>query len=268
MENKLRSVLSGTGFYVLLAVCLIVAAVSGWFLLFGTDSAPEEEVPPPAAVSAPARDVYVPEPEDTGGPEDEPSAEVSAPAPVEVEIVPAMPEVPVDDTPVIAQEPRLVVEPLKGEVLMAFSVDQLVYSPTLADWRTHDGVDISAAPGSTVLAATSGTVASVEDDPMMGTTVTIDHEGATPPSTPTSRPSPRCCRGTWSPPGRSSARWAPPPPPRPPKAPTSTSPSPRTGKPWTPASSWAADLPEPRFCAGPAKGGACLFPVPMLCYVG
>ena len=177
MENKLRSVLSGTGFYVLLAVCLIVAAVSGWFLLFGTDSAPEEEAPPPAAVSAPARDVYVPEPEDTGGPEDEPSAEVSAPAPVEVEIVPAMPEVPVDDTPVIAQEPRLVVEPLKGEVLMAFSMDQLVYSPTLADWRTHDGVDISAAPGSTVLAATSGTVASVEDDPMMGTTVTIDHEG-------------------------------------------------------------------------------------------
>ena len=177
MENKLRSVLSGTGFYVLLAVCLIVAAVSGWFLLFGTDSAPEEEAPPPAAVSAPARDVYVPEPEDTGGPEDEPSAEVSAPAPVEVEIVPPLPEVPVDDTPVIAQEPRLVVEPLKGEVLMAFSVDQLVYSPTLADWRTHDGVDISAAPGSTVLAATSGTVASVEDDPMMGTTVTIDHEG-------------------------------------------------------------------------------------------
>ena len=177
MENKLRSVLSGTGFYVLLAVCLIVAAVSGWFLLFGTDSAPEEEAPPPAAVSAPARDVYVPEPEDTGGPEDEPSAEVSAPAPVEVEIVPAMPEVPVDDTPVIAQEPRLVVEPLKGEVLMAFSVDQLVYSPTLADWRTHDGVDISAKPGTTVLAASAGTVASVEDDPLMGTTVTIDHEG-------------------------------------------------------------------------------------------
>ena len=177
MENKLRSVLSGTGFYVLLAVCLIVAAVSGWFLLFGTDSAPEEEAPPPAAVSAPARDVYVPEPEDTGGPEDEPSAEVSAPAPVEVEIVPAMPEVPVDDTPVIAQEPRLVVEPLKGEVLMAFSVDQLVYSPTLADWRTHDGVDISAKPGTSVLAATAGTVASVEDDPLMGTTVVIDHQG-------------------------------------------------------------------------------------------
>ena len=77
----------------------------------------------------------------------------------------------------MAEPPRLVVEPLKGEVLMAFSVDQLVYSPTLADWRTHDGVDISAKPGTTVLAATAGTVASVEDDPLMGTTVVIDHAG-------------------------------------------------------------------------------------------
>ena len=174
MEHKLKSVLSGTGFYLLLAVCLITAAVSGWFLLFGRDEPVPEEEKPPAAVSAPVQNAYIPEPE----PEPEEDASpVEASAPVEVEIVPAMPEVPVDDTPVIAQEPRLVVEPLKGEVLMAFSVDQLVYSPTLADWRTHDGVDISAAPGSTVLAATSGTVASVEDDPMMGTTVTIDHEG-------------------------------------------------------------------------------------------
>ena len=34
MEHKLKSVLSGTGFYLLLGVCLIAAAVSGWFLLF------------------------------------------------------------------------------------------------------------------------------------------------------------------------------------------------------------------------------------------
>lgn len=172
MENKLKSVLSGTGFYVLLAACLLAAAVSGWFLLFAREDAPEETAPVPAPVSAPAPDLYVPEPK-----EEEPPVETAAPAPVEVEIVPAMPEVPVDDTPVMAEAPRLVVSPLNGEVLMAFSVDQLVYSPTLADWRTHDGVDISAKPGTTVLAATAGTVASVEDDPLMGTTVVIDHEG-------------------------------------------------------------------------------------------
>lgn len=176
MENKLKSVLSGTGFYVLLAVCLVTAAVSGYFLLFAGDDTPEEDAAPPAAVSAPARDLYVPEPQED---EEEPEApvEASAPAPVEVEIVPTMPEAPVDDTPVAAEAPQLIVSPLKGEVLMAFSVDQLVYSPTLADWRTHDGVDISAKPGTTVLAATAGTVTSVEDDPLMGTTVVIDHKG-------------------------------------------------------------------------------------------
>ena len=173
MEHKLKSVLSGTGFYLLLAVCLITAAVSGWFLLFGRDEPVQtEEEAPPAAVSAPVQNAYVPEPEPE---EEEPPVEASAP--VEVEIVPTMPEVEVDDTPVMAEPPRLVVEPLKGEVLMAFSMDQLVYSPTLADWRTHDGVDISATPGATVLAATAGTVSSVEDHPLMGTTVVIEHEG-------------------------------------------------------------------------------------------
>ena len=172
MENKLKSVLSGTGFYVLLAVCLILAAVSGYFLLFTGDQEAEEPAPQ-KAVSAPARDLYVPEPE----PEPEPEEDVEASAPVEVEIVPTMPEVEIDDTPVMAEPPRLVVEPLKGEVLAAFSMDQLVYSPTLADWRTHDGVDISAKPGTTVLAASAGTVSSVEDHPLMGTTVVIDHQG-------------------------------------------------------------------------------------------
>lgn len=177
MEHKLKSVLSGTGFYLLLAVCLIAAAVSGWYLLFAGDKpAQEEHTPPTEAVSAPARDVYVPEPEPEPEPVDEePTAETAAP--VEIEIVPDMPEAEVDDTPVMAEPPRLIVEPVKGEVLTAFSVDQLVYSPTLADWRTHDGVDISAKPGTTVLAASAGTVASVEDDPLMGTTVAIDHQG-------------------------------------------------------------------------------------------
>ncbi len=172
MENKLKSVLSGTAFYVLLAICLAVAGISGYFLLFAGDEPAIEDAPPPSEASSPVKDIYVPEPEEI----EEPPVEASAPAPVEVEIVPAMPEVPVDDTPVVAEAPRLIVSPLKGEVLMAFSVDQLVYSPTLADWRTHDGVDISAKPGTTVLSAAAGTVASVEDDLLMGTTVVIAHD--------------------------------------------------------------------------------------------
>ena len=91
--------------------------------------------------------------------------------------LPTMPELPVDPTPVAAVAPRLVVSPLNGEVLAAFSVDALAYNPTLEDWRIHDGVDIAAQAGSTVLAASSGTVSAVLDDPMMGTTVVIEHDG-------------------------------------------------------------------------------------------
>ena len=45
------------------------------------------------------------------------------------------------------------------------------------DWRTHDGLDIAAAAGDAVLAASAGTVLSVTDDALMGTTVVIGHGG-------------------------------------------------------------------------------------------
>ena len=169
MDKKKWEALRGSaGFYITLAVCLLVVGVSGWALLSGRGEEPAivEEDPVPE-VSAPAPEVTEPEPE---------VVETVEPEPIEVETAP-MPEVEVDDTPVVAQAPRLVVSPLNGQVLTAFSVDRLVYDVTMDDWRIHDGVDIFAKPGTTVLAACSGTVLAVEDDPMMGTTVTISHDG-------------------------------------------------------------------------------------------
>ena len=81
-----------------------------------------------------------------------------------------------DTTPVVAEAPRLIVAPLEGEVVAAFSVSELQYDPTFEDWRIHDGVDIAAALGSAVLSASSGTVQSVTEDALMGVTVVIDHE--------------------------------------------------------------------------------------------
>lgn len=169
MENKWRSILGGAGFYVTMAVCLLVVGVSGYFLLFDSKEAPapETESPAEAAVTAPA-----PIPEE---PEEPPVVETISPEPA-VE-TPPMPEAEIDDIPVIAEAPRLTVSPLQGEVLTAFSVDKLVYNATLEDWRTHDGVDISAGLGDAVLAACSGTVEAVTDDALMGTTVTISHDG-------------------------------------------------------------------------------------------
>ena len=72
--------------------------------------------------------------------------------------------------------PRLVVAPLVGEEVAAFSVDELKYNETLGDWRTHDGIDIAAEVGTQVIAACSGVVTAVRDDDMMGTLVTIAHD--------------------------------------------------------------------------------------------
>ena len=109
MDNKKWEALRGSaGFYITLAVCLLVVGVSGWMLLSdrGKEPAVVEEDPVPE-VSAPAPQVMEEEPE--------PVVETIRPQPVEE--TPAMPEVEVDDTPVVVQAPRLVVSPLNGQVL-------------------------------------------------------------------------------------------------------------------------------------------------------
>ena len=61
--------------------------------------------------------------------------------------------------------------------MTVFSMTELLYDATMADWRTHDGIDIQAAEGASVKTAASGVVQSVTDDELMGTTVVIQHDG-------------------------------------------------------------------------------------------
>lgn len=168
MIKKLQSVLGGKGFYAVLVACVLAVGIGGYFLLAGGSEEPgpqqEAEEPPQTAAASPVTDM----PAQAVEPPEEPEP-VEDPEPA-----PAVSE-PVDDTPVVAAVPKLVVSPLKGEVLTAFSVDRLVYSETLGDWRTHDGLDIAAAAGTKVLAASGGKVISVTEDALMGTTVVLDH---------------------------------------------------------------------------------------------
>ena len=45
----------------------------------------------------------------------------------------------------------------------------------MGDWRTHEGWDIAAAMGGSVLSAADGTVSRVYTDELYGTTVEINH---------------------------------------------------------------------------------------------
>ena len=175
--NNWKSIFGSAWFYAVLALCVLAVGVGGSFALFAGRDKPAEE-------SVPRRtDLITPSVVEPAAPEIPAVVETIAPAGHETEETPEqetpppMPELPVDDTPVVVEAPRLIVSPLNGEVVTVFSVDQLVYNETLADWRTHDGIDISAVQGTTVLAASSGTVSSVTDEPLMGTTVVINHDG-------------------------------------------------------------------------------------------
>ena len=65
--------------------------------------------------------------------------------------------------------------PLKGDIICEFSNSELVRSKTTGAWQTHNGVDIKAEQGDSVAACASGKVSAVENDPLWGVTVTIDH---------------------------------------------------------------------------------------------
>lgn len=171
MDKKFSIPWSNAAFYGSLAVCLIAVGAAGWFLLFGKEESAVE-------AAAPVYETVADEPVETAAAaepapvEEPPAAEVLMP---EVEVDPAPAEPVFEDVPVVAEAPTLIVEPLEGDIVAAFSVSELQYDPTFEDWRIHDGVDIAAALGSAVLSASGGTVVSVTEDALMGVTVVIDH---------------------------------------------------------------------------------------------
>lgn len=175
MLNKLRTTLGGAGFYGVLFLSLAIVGTGAYFLLFhdGTGApSPDSSAETTVIAELPqAHETPAPPVVETVRPETLPDAD-STPVPEDNEDVPA-----VDTAPVIPEAPSLVVSPLSGQVVAAFSADALAYNETLDDWRTHDGVDIAAAAGTNVLAASAGTVLSVEQDDLMGTTVVLEHSG-------------------------------------------------------------------------------------------
>lgn len=72
-------------------------------------------------------------------------------------------------------KPPLMLPVLGGEG-MGYAPDVLLYSKTMGEWTTHDGVDLTAPEGTQALAAADGEVAEAFLDPSWGNVVLIDHE--------------------------------------------------------------------------------------------
>lgn len=68
------------------------------------------------------------------------------------------------------------IKPLEGEIIVEYANENLVYSKTLKEWVTHNGIDIKGEKASVVKAASDGKIKFIKNDPRYGITVVIEHK--------------------------------------------------------------------------------------------
>lgn len=162
--------MKGKGFYIVLCLCAAVMGVSSWILL--TDAGTDVETAETAMVDvsdAIVTTLPAGTPMETEAPEEEETAAGEEEEAMEAEET----YEPVQS--VFSETVTSYVWPVQGEVVMPYAVQTLLYDSTMADWRTHDGIDIACELGTQVMAAAPGIVVSVTEDELLGTTVELDH---------------------------------------------------------------------------------------------
>ena len=205
MSNKRSDTIANIAFYAVLLFCLAGVGAGAYLILFPGAPAPAEpKTQQPSFTVTPDDHSQVTEiiqpvttPESSTEPATSDEDPVLSAESVQAETspeelpredatpvaaIPVIPEVEMPSAPVPEQDlpaasvlENPVIMPLEGEIVAAFSMDTLVYNATMADWRTHDGVDIAAEAGTGVLAAAAGTVADIREDGLLGTTVVLQH---------------------------------------------------------------------------------------------
>ena len=182
-ENKksVRKMLGGRALYVALCACFLAAGVISYtamkdrtvapaktpareesttYLLIGEKTEPQTQKPVRVPEGASKAPVMLPE--------------VTA-APVQTQAVFENEAEPLE-TPEEAPAPIEFALPLTGAATgKDFSMGVPVFSATMGDYRTHNGVDFITEPGESVRAIAAGTVVSVTKDALFGNSVRIDH---------------------------------------------------------------------------------------------
>ena len=180
--EKLGDFISGKGFYLVVLICVAAIALSGYYLVRGIWY--DETLDQPVSGSAA---IYDPPTANPGGrvtaqpsaaPSARPSAQPTAQPTAAPTAQPTQEPDPVLTAPPAAQPtPAALVFtwPVNGTVIADYSVEALVYSETMGDWRTHEGLDLAVSLGAKVIATADGTVSAMYQDDFMGTVVEIDH---------------------------------------------------------------------------------------------
>lgn len=155
-KEKVKEFVAKRGFYVLLLICLLGAAV-GAIIISGADQNPGDSSmlsPSPSGIQA-------------GVNKDEPlsaAQEKHDQLVAQASPITSLPATSVKPTPA----PQKLTLPVDGTLIKPFSMDKPLYNSTLDVWAVHKGIDIAAKEGTAVKAALDGTVSDIKSDALMG----------------------------------------------------------------------------------------------------
>ena len=167
MKKGTKNDLFAAILYIILAV-MVVTTVSVAVLSVANRAKEKNGQTLPSEVTLPSKEK----------PADEPTNAPTEPAtePTEPETQPSEPA-----KDVSAEEhdvaPSVFSVPVTGHISKGYEDELPVWSVTMEDYRTHEGIDVCCEVGAQVFSCADGVVESVSEDPLMGNTVTVYHGG-------------------------------------------------------------------------------------------
>lgn len=89
-------------------------------------------------------------------------------------LVPKQSVQPVNNKPTATNQIKNIEVPVQGNIIKEFAKNNLIYSNTLSQWTTHEGIDILSERGTPVKSAHDGVVSEIYSDSKYGITIVID----------------------------------------------------------------------------------------------
>lgn len=195
LKDKIKSVTQKDGFYLVLFLCIMIVGVTAVWVSgdnFNQMAKLEKEQKAeddildyyPDEKLEPEPEPIIEEPEKPEEPKEqakeEPIIEESKKQEVKEEPKPqpkqqAKKEEEAVEVSANARRAKAMLVPIMGKQSMGFADDKLVYSETLEQWTTHNGLDIKADKGSSVRAVLKGVVKDITQTDDLGRVIIIDH---------------------------------------------------------------------------------------------
>ena len=168
-EQKFARVVGSTGFFAILACCVLIIGAATFFAVSKYNDANNEIEKSPKGNESynPVESSYSDIKENVSSSVSEITEDVKG----NVSSEPYAKEENKKE-----QKEQIFKMPIEGEISKEYSTTELVYSATYGDMRLHTGLDIACEKGADVWSMSDGVVLSVEDSAAFGTVVAVSYE--------------------------------------------------------------------------------------------